>query len=65
MAAPLLGACGNIQTTNTKKENTEMKNEKTTTDTGKRDTIYFAGGCFWGTQHFLKQIDGVVSTEAG
>lgn len=27
--------------------------------------IYFAGGCFWGTQHFLKQIRGVVSTAAG
>lgn len=29
------------------------------------DTIYFAGGCFWGTEHFLKQIPGVISTEAG
>ena len=27
--------------------------------------IYFAGGCFWGTQHYLKQIRGVVATEAG
>ena len=27
--------------------------------------IYFAGGCFWGTEHFLKQIRGVVSTEVG
>ena len=27
--------------------------------------IYFAGGCFWGTEHFLKQIGGVVSTEVG
>lgn len=27
--------------------------------------IYFAGGCFWGTQHFLKQINGVHSTEVG
>lgn len=27
--------------------------------------IYFAGGCFWGTQHFFKQIDGVVETETG
>lgn len=30
-----------------------------------RETICLAGGCFWGTQHFLKQIDGVVSTEVG
>lgn len=27
--------------------------------------IYLAGGCFWGTQHFLKQIRGVVATRAG
>ena len=29
------------------------------------EEIYFAGGCFWGTQHYLKQIRGVVGTEAG
>ena len=27
--------------------------------------IYFAGGCFWGTEHFFKQIEGVKDTEAG
>jgi peptide methionine sulfoxide reductase msrA/msrB len=27
--------------------------------------IYMAGGCFWGTEHYLKQIRGVVSTEVG
>ena len=27
--------------------------------------IYFAGGCFWGTEHYLKQIRGVVETEVG
>ena len=27
--------------------------------------IYFAGGCFWGTEHFFKQINGVVETETG
>ena len=29
------------------------------------EEIYFAGGCFWGTQHYLKQIRGVVGTAAG
>ena len=27
--------------------------------------IYLAGGCFWGTEHYLKQIEGVVATEVG
>src|SRR3712207_8265611 len=31
----------------------------------KQAEIYFAGGCFWGTEHFLKQIRGVESTQVG
>ena len=27
--------------------------------------IYFAGGCFWGTQHYLSLFDGVIETEVG
>lgn len=27
--------------------------------------IYLAGGCFWGTEHFLKLLNGVTLTEAG
>lgn len=27
--------------------------------------IYLAGGCFWGTEHFLKQIEGVETTQVG
>ena len=27
--------------------------------------IYLAGGCFWGTEHYFKQIEGVVETSVG
>ena len=27
--------------------------------------IYLAGGCFWGTEHYFKQIRGVVETSVG
>ena len=29
------------------------------------NTIYLAGGCFWGVQHYLKQINGIVETQTG
>ena len=33
--------------------------------TGEIKHIYLAGGCFWGTEHYFKQIEGVVKTEVG
>lgn len=58
----------NCEGTNSKKQMTnhrtedsmkEKNREKNTTD------IYFAGGCFWGTEHYFKQIRGVEATEVG
>ena len=31
----------------------------------KEKEIYVAGGCFWGTEHYIKQVKGVLSTEVG
>ena len=28
-------------------------------------TIYLAGGCFWGTEHYMNQFEGVVETVVG
>ena len=42
--------------------NAEKEAEKTNSGTA---NLYFAGGCFWGTEHFFKQIRGVISTEVG
>ncbi|NOH70899.1 peptide-methionine (S)-S-oxide reductase [Vibrio pectenicida] len=29
------------------------------------EEIYFAGGCLWGVQEFIKHLPGVIATEAG
>lgn len=41
------------------------QNEKEKSRMENLSEIYFAGGCFWGTEHFLKQIRGVESTQVG
>ena len=29
------------------------------------ETVYIAGGCLWGVQHFVDKVPGVPATEAG
>ena len=29
------------------------------------ERIFLGGGCFWGVQHYLNQIEGVISTSVG
>lgn len=59
----LVGICLIVMKTNAMQVNKNMgedlKNIKM------KKVIYLAGGCFWGTEHFLKQIRGVINTEVG
>lgn len=34
-------------------------------DTGNKDEIYFAGGCFWGVEEYFSRIPGVLDAESG
>jgi len=48
-------------------KNNQLNNSKNKTDmnTNNKKEIYFAGGCFWGTEYFFQQIRGVLETEVG
>ena len=48
-------ACANSQAEQAERRK-DMKSTK---------EIYLAGGCFWGTEHFLKLIEGVEATQVG
>ena len=56
-----ISACGSTRG----KDRGPMPSKSVTQDTMNVKTIYLAGGCFWGTEHFMKMIPGVISTEAG
>jgi peptide-methionine (S)-S-oxide reductase len=42
-----------------------MSKEQQNSRTIYLNTIYFAGGCLWGVQEFMKHLPGVINTEAG
>ena len=44
--------------------------QRSAPDEGRRnvepdDVAYFAGGCFWGVEHFMQELAGVASVESG
>ena len=39
--------------------------QKRTVKSGRTETAFFAAGCFWGVEHVMKSVDGVISSEAG
>lgn len=61
-----VSGCGMMEQVETKPGETDVDaiSARPEDGTGMK-TIYLAGGCFWGTQKFFDQFDGVVRTEVG
>ncbi|MDN5360804.1 MAG: peptide methionine sulfoxide reductase msrA/msrB, partial [Thermotogaceae bacterium] len=55
----------NNQTKEIDMANNKIKEEVINTTYKDIQTIYFAGGCFWGVEGYFKRVDGVVETQAG
>ncbi len=42
-----------------------MNANQTTPNSDRRETAVLAGGCFWGMEDLIRQLDGVIDTEVG
>lgn len=63
LAIVTFASCGNSTGSQSLKEKAVTRENIISNDS--TSVIFFAGGCFWGTEHFFKQVDGVTATEAG
>ena len=41
------------------------ENDNKMENKGKTETAIFAGGCFWGVEHLMQQVKGVITAESG
>lgn len=57
-------ACGSADTT-PKKSAPPAAPPAAPAPSGEIEDGYFAGGCFWGVEHFLERIPGVIAVESG
>ena len=57
-----VAACGSVDPTQTPKKEAPAPVAQ---DSGAREFGYFAGGCFWGVEHFLEEMPGVIDVESG
>ena len=56
---------GSYQRNEIQQESIYKVNENGDMESKDLKTIYLAGGCFWGTEHFLSLVHGVVEAEVG
>ena len=65
----LAAACGSADTTTQKREGTTSPSASApaapVARSGEVELGYFAGGCFWGVEHFLEMLPGVIDVESG
>ncbi len=68
-AAVFLGACTGApasETASSQAPSPDTQLERGATQAPQSQQFaYFAGGCFWGVEHYLEQMDGVLAVESG